>query len=686
MANIRVTELDFDEIKYNLKQFLRAQDEFSDYDFEGSGLAVLIDMLAYNTHYNAYLANMLANEMFLDSAVKRESAVSIAKHLQYTPRSVIGATALVDITYASQPGTPSVATIDRYSSFTTTINGISYKFVNLEPLTTQPNNLGQYIFNNVTIKEGVPVTNIYTCVSPGPSEKYTILSDNVDVTTIRVRVQTAGSSTITVYTRAIDISGIVDATAVGGDATVFFVEENTTGKYEIFFGDGNIGKKIGAGDTVYIDYVVSNGSKVNVSTTLASSQIFTGPTLNGVTASVVTLESSNGAREKETIEEVKFNAPRANAAQNRLVTVDDYVSLIKRDVQNVKAVSVWGGEDNVPPVYGKVFLSVLPTSGNALTETNKQTILDDILGTKRVVAITPEFVDPDYFYVNITSSVKYDALKSTLTADQIRAKVVAKIQDYFETNLNTFNQGFLISHLTGSIDDADPNILGNQTAIKLQYRFVPSLKIANSKQITVDNYLHEGTLETTRFVYDNNGTLVQARIKDVPDAATVIKTGSYRRSGSLITCTFTTSHNLIVGETIYMTFTGGALPGDYKVYKVVSPTSLIVVSSVTGSASGTVEIQSRPRGSLVLYNPINQETLVNNVGFVNYLEGIIYIDSLFVKGFVQSATDIKISIGLVENYRDINVSRNQILRLDESAVNTSLNQLAGLTVTTIPIT
>lgn len=684
MSNIRITELDFDTIKTNLKNYLRSQAEFTDYDFEGSGLSVLLDVLAYNTHYNAYMANMLANEMFLDSAVKRESATSIAKHLQYVPRSTIGALARLNVTYGSQPGNPSLMTIDRYSSFTTTIDGVNYSFVNLEPLTAQRLN-GQYYFDEIEVKEGVSVTNSYTVQDGGPSEKFVLLSDNPDITTLRVVVQESSTnSQTTVYTKASDLSA-VDITEIESTETIFFVEENSQGRYEIFFGDGKIGKRLVPGNIVFIYYLTSSGSKVNVSTTIGSTQIFTGPSINGVAPSVITVESPNGGQEKETIDEVKFNAPRANAAQNRLVTVDDYKALIKREVTNIKAMNVWGGEESIPPQYGKVFISILPTSGNAVTPQTKNKIVRDIVGSKRVVAITPEIIDPEFFYVNLDVLVKYKAASTVLTSDQIRQLVQSKIANYFNTNLDTFNESFIYSKLIKEIDAADQSIVGNQTIAKLQTRFTPSLIIGNNNRLLFNNVIAEGTIETTRFICEQAGTLVPARIRDIPDDSTVVESGTYRRSGSIITLKFTDEHGLTENEEVFLSFTGAAVSGKYKIYRVLSPFTFTVVSLQTGSASGTVQLTSNPRGTLQLYNPTNSQVIINKVGFVSYLEGIVQFNTLYVKGFPSGIRDIKLTVGLVEGSKDINVYRNQILRLDGSSSSTELNQLAGLTITVLPV-
>lgn len=684
MPNIQITELDFDAIKTSLKTYLKSQDTFTDYDFEGSALSVLLDVLARNTHYNAYMANMLANEMFLDSAVKRESAVSIAKHLSYTPRSIIGSKATVNVTYASQPGNPASLTIPRYSGFTTTINGVAYTFVNLEPQTAL-NVDGSYTFENIELTEGIPVTNTFTVVNPGPAEKYVLTNKNVDITSLRVLVQQSElDSTTTTYTRAVDISGSVNATEIRGDDAIFFVEQNTFGKYEIFFGDGMIGANLSPGNIVYAYYVASSGEKTNVSQTI--NQTFTGPALNGISPSITAVENSNGGQEKETTEQIRFNAPRAYAAQNRAVTESDYKSIIQRDISNIKAVSVWGGEKNNPPQYGKVFISILPTSGNAITPQQKSRIRDTIIGSKRVVAIQPEIVDPDLYYVNLSTTVKYDKTRTVLTANQIRSLVETKINDYFDNNLDSFSENFIYSKLTKEIDSASTAIIGNQTIVKVQKRFVPSLTIGNNNKLQFNNTLAEYGIQSTRFIYNQNGTLVHARIKDVPDAATVSLTGSYRRSGSIITCTFTTPHTMTVGEDVDLDFSSGsAVTGTYEVYRVLSDYSFTVVSTVTGSTSGTVEISSNPRGSLALYNANTGATILTNVGFVSYLEGIVQFNTLYVAGFPAGISDIKLTCGLVEGSLDLITQRNQILRLDTSSALSTTNQLAGLTITVVAV-
>ena len=364
MANYRISELDFDQIKVNLKQFLtnyRDKDNnlvFKDYDFEASSLSILIDLLSYNTHYNAYLGNMVANEMFLDSAVKRESAVSIAKHLGYSPLSYRSSRAKVSFNVSNPVNTPSSLTLPKYSAFTTTINGVLYTFSNLDSVNITPSN-GIYSFTNVTIVEGQPLTYTYRVDLGGPSEKYSIPNKNIDTTTIRVTVQNSYSDlNQTTFSLAKNLD------AVTGVSNVYFLEENTKGTWDLYFGDGVLGKKLKSGNLVKVEYLVSNGSLCNVSENLQQEFTLEIP-IGGVTlpSTIIATQNSTGGDEPDTIDDIKFKAPRFLSSFNRAVTANDYKSIIEANYPLVESVAVWGGEENNPPIYGKVIISLKPYFG-----------------------------------------------------------------------------------------------------------------------------------------------------------------------------------------------------------------------------------------------------------------------------------------------------------------------------------
>ena len=519
MANYRLAELDFDDIKVNLKQFLtnyRDKDDnliFKDYDFDASSLSILIDLLSYNTHYNAYLANMVANEMFLDSVVKRESAVSIAKHLGYTPLSYRSARARVTFTIPNPIGTPATLTLPKFSSFTTTINGILYSFSNLDSATIKPTN-GEYTFTDIEIVEGVPLSYTYRVDVSGPGEKYTIPNKNIDTTTIRVTVQTSYAElTTTTYTLADNLEG------ASATSKIFYLEENPTGYYEIYFGDDVLGKKLSSGNLVRIEYLVSNGSDCNVSNDIEQS-FSLGTQVGGVTLPSTILASSNstGGDVADTIEEIKFKAPRFLSSFNRAVTANDYKAIIEANYPLVESISVWGGEENVPPLYGKVIISLKPYSGFTISTELKNKIKQDILADKKMMTIIPEFVDPNYLYIGLDTKVRYDPKNSRYTENEIGILVQGKINEYFSTELQKFDKDFIYSKLSKNIDSVDQSIIGNVSSFKLQKRISPTINVVNSysgpNTIKYANKITSGTIQSTAFYYNINSEIKAVYLKD----------------------------------------------------------------------------------------------------------------------------------------------------------------------------
>jgi hypothetical protein len=520
MANYRISELDFDEIKINLKQFLTNYRDkennliFKDYDFEASSLSILLDVLSYNTYYNAYLANMVANEMFLDSASKRESAVSIAKHLGYTPISYRSARAKISFIADTPENTPSTLTLPKFSVFTTVIDGTLFTFSNLDSVTIRPTD-GRYVFTDVTIVEGEPLSYTYRVDVSGPGEKYSIPNLNIDTTTIRVTVQNSYSDTTqTVYTRAGNLDGLT------GESLVYFLEENPTGNYEIFFGDGVLGKRLVSGNLVKIEYLVSNGSVCNVSSEIE--QVFTISTVVNnlrVSTPIIATENSTGGDEPDTLEEIKFKAPRFLSSFNRAVTANDYKSVIEANYPLVESVSVWGGEENIPPKYGKVIISLKPYSGYAINQELKQKIINDILLERKMMTIIPEFVDPNYLYISLDIKVKFDAKNSKYTISEMESLTRRTVEDYFKFELQKFNKPFIYSKLSKQIDNLDTSIIGNLSSFRIQKRISPTVNGNNGYTggniIKFANKLVSGSIQSTGFYYKINQDIFSVYMKDV---------------------------------------------------------------------------------------------------------------------------------------------------------------------------
>jgi hypothetical protein len=456
---ILVSELDFDQIKANLKTYLRGQPEFTDYDFEGSGLSVLLDVLAYNTHYNALYQNFTVNEMFLDSAGKRNSVVSRAKELGYTPYSATCSEAIIDLTITSPTSFPSSLTLPKNAPFITTVDGETYTFYTTDAITI-PYNAG-YKFTDVTIKEGTPVTFKYTVAS---GARYMVPNSNVDMKTLVVRVQESSQSTVFhTYTRADSILN------VSGSDRAYFVKEIENQLYELKFGDGLLGMELSNGNVVHMDYFVTNAASTNG----AKQFTYTGPTLlNGGTTITLKSAAYKGA-DIESIASIKFNAPKAYTAQNRAVTADDYQSLIYNNFPAAQSVAVWGGEDNVPPVYGKTFICVKPQGADTLSAVQKSEIIDDILGSRNVVSITPEIIDPEYINIALTTTVYFNDRETTRSPSEISSLVSSTILDYNENDLQKFDGVFRFSKLSRLIDNTEPAIVNNISTIVLHVTLAP---------------------------------------------------------------------------------------------------------------------------------------------------------------------------------------------------------------------
>ena len=478
MANnnkrIQVSELDFDAIKSNLKTFLQGQTEFQDYDFEGSGLSVLLDVLAYNTHYNGIYTNLAVNECFLDSASKRASVVSLAKMLGYMPRSASCATATVTATVTSPTSSPSTVTIPAMQPFTTSIDNVSYTFYNRSAVTTALAS-GAYTFTGLVLTEGTPLQYKYTMA---PGVRFIIPNANADLNTLTVSVQQTSSSDVyEVYTRADTITEITEL------SHVYFVKEIDDGLYEISFGNDNLGIALSNGNVVTLDYMVSSLEEPNS----ASSFTYGGVTLAGSSLSVTATAAASGGASSESIDEIKFNAPKYYAAQNRAVTPDDYKAIILKNFPEAQTISVWGGEDNNPPIYGKTYICIKPKEASKLTNLQKEFIKNNILDSRNIVSITPEIVDPEFFNIKVTSFVYYNPRATTKTAAQIETLVKESIMRYNDDDLERFDSVLRYSKLTKIIDETDPAIINNITRIMIRHPHEVTYNIATQYVLDLIN-------------------------------------------------------------------------------------------------------------------------------------------------------------------------------------------------------
>ena len=474
---LEVSELDFDNIKTNLKTFLQNQSEFQDYDFEGSGFAVLLDVLAYNTHYLGFNANMLANEMYLDSADIRKNIVSLAKMLGYTPTSAKAPKATIDILINN--GTGAAVTMTKGTSFNTTVDGTTYQFVTNAEHTLTPLN-GVYKFSNIDIFEGTLVTFKYTVNTSDSDQRFIIPSANADTSTLKVKIQNSVSDTTTnTYTLATGF------TSLDSTSKVYFLQESEDGKFETYFGDGVIGKKLEDGNIVILEYVVSNKAEANG----ASSFTLSG-SVGGFTDVVITsVSSAQGGAEAQSKESIRFNAPLQYARQDRAVTTSDYETLTKELYPNAQSVSAWGGEDDETPVYGVVKIAIKAASGSTLTTQTKESIVAQ-LRKFNVASVRPEIVDPETTSLLLTTNVKFDANATTKSSDTLKSNVITTLTNYDSDTLNKFDGVFRYSKVTGLIDDTDTSILSNITTLKIRKSFTPTLSASTRYDIYFRNALH----------------------------------------------------------------------------------------------------------------------------------------------------------------------------------------------------
>jgi len=473
-TKLEITELDFDTIKSNLQTFLSQQDEFRDYNFEGSGMSVLLDVLAYNTHYLGFNANMLANEMFLDSADLRSSVVSLAKQIGYTPRSMKSSVANINVVVKQAVG-PSL-TMARGTKFTTFLDGQTYAFVNNADITIIPAD-GVYTFQNVDIYEGTYLNYKYTVNTSDIDQRFLIPNNNVDTETLTVRVQNSASDSITNnYTLASGIIGL-DSTS-----KVYFLQEVENGRYEVSFGDGILGKKVEDGNIVILDYIVTNGDLANGARTFALSGTIGGFANTNITTNSLAFDGSDA----EAVSSIKYNAPREYTAQDRAVTTEDYKVLVKRLYANAQSVQVYGGEDADPVAFGKVYISVKAKSGSNLTTTTKTSIVQS-LKSYAVASVTPVIIDPETTFITLVSYFKYNSGNTTLALSTLQSNVLDTITLYNQNTLENFTGMYRHSVLSSLIDNTDTAILSNITTVKMYKLITPTLNSALKYTISFNN-------------------------------------------------------------------------------------------------------------------------------------------------------------------------------------------------------
>ena len=578
-GRIEITDLDFDGVKDNFKTFLSQQSQFSDFNFEGSSMAVLMDLLAYNTHYMAFHANMLANEMFIDTSLTRASAVSHAKALGYLPSSPKASNTTVDVTVSNVPLSQKSLVMTAGTLFSTTIDGTAYNFVTTSD-NTATSDTGIFLFSEVPIYEGTRVRYTYTVDSNNLEQRFVIPAANVDTTTLVTTVQASSSDVTTeVYTLNTDYTTLTPTTLV------YFLQEIEDGKYEVYFGDGINGKAPIDGNIVILDYVVTSGSTADGASAFTAASTIGGYSDISVIASG---GSASGGGDAETVDSIKFNAPLKYAAQGRAVTPDDYKSIVPSVYTNIKSIQCWGGEDNDPPIYGKVYIAIRPNTGTSLTTTTKNSIITS-LKKYNVASIVPEIVDAEILYLVLGVTAKYNSTLTEKSKSDIKALVETTISSFNTSNLQKFDSVFRHSNLVKDIDETDPSILSSTATIKLKRIITPTLNAITKYTVAFNNAAYHPTAAHSQTVTESTGFYLSGNTNEQfidDDGSGNIRT-FYLLGGTTKTIT-----NATAGTINYNT-------------GVVELTSFNITSAT--NADGTIDVTVKPDSNDVI--PVRQQVI-----------------------------------------------------------------------------
>lgn len=671
---LRVTELDFLSIKENIKAYLRNQSEFQDFDFEGSGMSVLLDILAYNTHYMGYYVNMVGNEMFLDTAQIRQSVISHAKMINYFPKSKRASETKVNVLVTpsiNEDQDTTILTLNKYTKFLgRDIDGVNYQFILNDTHSTSKTN-GTFSFANVTLKQGEVVSRQFTMDPTNTKRRFDIPSANIDTDTLSVVIQESPSNTFS--TTYAQYKNMLDITS---NTTVYFVEENESEGYSIYFGDNVIGKRPKDGNIITVTYLDAMGSLTNKVNSFAIVEAAGG--LYNDNVAVTSLAASYSGAEKELIEDIRYRAPYNYSTQNRAVTISDYETLILRDYNNIDAVKTWGGEDNEPPIYGKVFLSLKTKENYFLSNLEKESIKDSLIRNRNVLTVIPEIVDPDYSYIILSGDVYYDSSLTSLSAEQVKQFARASIIDYKNNELTGFDSVFRKENLQEYVRQSEKSITSSDLKISLQKRI--ELTVGETKKYIINNnypikkgdYTHAISSFPAIKVNDSSNIQREVKFEEVPSAFTGVDSVDIVNPGINYTSTPTIT---IVGDgtgaTASARVAGGRIVEITVTNKGINYTRATVsISGVGSEASATAKLQSKFGELRSFYVQSNGEKVIVNAkaGTINYEDGIIELNSLLTTGAVVNDfydTNI-LTFDLPIEKEVIFPLRNRIIDIDEN--------------------
>jgi hypothetical protein len=670
-SNIQITDLDFNTIKTNLKRYLQSQNTLKDYNYEGSALSTLLDILAYNTQYNAYYLNMVANEMFLDSAIQRQSVVSQAKLLNYTPTSASAPSATINLRINQV--TDLAVTLPKFTNFISeAIDGVNYRFVTITDTTVNANTVSQTAtFSNLTIKQGEPVNLTFNYdATQNPSITFELPDSTIDTSTLTVVVQQSTSNTYS------EVYSLAQAyLELDSSSAVYFLQEGPNGNYQIYFGDGVLGKSLTDGNQIIVSYITTSGAAA-----YGANNFVLMDTVAGYSNTVLTpITSTTQGTEKESLDSIRYTAPKSYSAQGRAVTKEDYIYQIQNNagVIPIEAVNVWGGEENNPPVYGTVLVAIKPRGGYTLTETQKQIIENEIIKPISVLTVVPKIIDVDYTYLVITSNILYTPRLTTYTATQLENQVLSAIQSFGNSTLNTFNSTFKLSSLISTVQSVSPSFITNDASILLQKRFVPDLLNSKTYTFNFDTFLKKDiysgsiTASPTFQVRDSkNNNIIRefVYLEETPSSTSTIESISIVNPGFNYTTTPTVT---IVGDGTGATATATVINNQVVSIEVTNPGSnytqaLVQISGGGGSLASAYAVLTGNTGTLRTYYYNNGvKTILNpTAGTVDYGAGTVILNA-FNPIQINNSTGV-LSIQAVPTSTIISSSRDKIVTLDTS--------------------
>lgn len=668
---LNVTELDFDQIKTNLKSFMKQQTEFQDYDFEGSGMNILLDVLAYNTHYNAYYLNMVANESFMESAVLRNSVVSHAKSLGYTPRSSIAPRAVITVTVETGSAASGTLTIPKgYTFLSNQIDNQSYTFVTMESYTADK--IGtSFVFNDVVIYEGKYVSYDFAYdAASNPKRIFTIPDANVYTDKLEIQVrETPQNSDTTTYLLA------TNALEVTATSEIYFLQETNNMQYQIYFGDGVIGKALSDGAVITAKYLLTNTTVANKANNFSATTLIGG--YSNIT--ITPISAAAGGAVRETVDEIKYGAPLGLLSQNRAVTKNDYIRLIQQKYPSFEAVNVWGGEENDPPVYGKVFVSAKPKLGFEITLTEKEYVKQNILKPMSILTVTPEIVDIDYNYLKVHSDVFYDKSKTNLSDTDIKTALSTLIANYCNTNLNKFNTYFKYSGLETAVDASNKAIVSNEINLFVGKKFRPVLNTADNYILDYGFSLSKGTTNDNFYstpdftVTDETGISRQCFFEEIPSSFSGIQSITVTNGGYNYTTTPTIE---IVGDGSGATAVANIVNGKLSSIDVLTPgigytaAAVRVVGGGGSLGEGSAVLEGRYGQIRIAYYKTDEissqstKVIINKnknggvCGTIDYQLGKIYINN-----FAPTAVNNDFGDIMVHMIPSINVIQSKLNKM-----------------------